>query len=199
MHVSAPLEKQRNKLPQCNKNEVDHLKFEIVFPRKLKWLFCHLFISLICTLLVYPSFFSLQWQGSHFSSYPVCRIAGCLVGRVVASMVGQVSSLAAAASLLWLWSVWTGTSRSAISDTVRQNPLSEKQTRCMNSPFSVAVFFFIFFLFFIISGGVEVFGRLFCQIQMHKCSFIYLHCCNNVYYVFYGSIQTSLNCGHCWI
>lgn len=82
-----------------------------------------------CISLFYPPLSHLhpspslspQWLESHFSLYQVCPTAGCSVGRVVVSTAGRASSLAAGASSPWLWSVWTGTSRSAISDTVRWN------------------------------------------------------------------------------
>lgn len=64
---------------------------------------------------------SLQWQESPFLLYLVSPIAGCLAGRAVSSTAGQASSLDAAASSQWPWSAWTGTSRSAIWDTVCHN------------------------------------------------------------------------------
>lgn len=64
-------------------------------------------------------FFSSQWQESPFSLCLVYPTAGCLAGRDVDSMAGQASSLDVGASSQWLWSAWTGISRFAISDMVR--------------------------------------------------------------------------------
>lgn len=66
-----------------------------------------------------PIYFSSQWQESPFSLCLVYPTAGCLAGRDVDSMAGQASSLDVGASSQWLWSAWTGISRFAISDMVR--------------------------------------------------------------------------------
>lgn len=63
---------------------------------------------------------SLQWQESPFSLCLVSPTAGCSAGRDVVSTAGRASSLVVGASSQWPLSVWTGTSRSAISAMVCQ-------------------------------------------------------------------------------